>query len=155
MRHLQRFFLRFFLGFAGLAAIAGASIVLAADHAARAQIARTIRIVVPYAPGGTADIDLNAAARGRSARSNPPWPKKSADCRDWSWRRPCAPRRSGCLASCCAPGSSTRSMFPARWELWSQTSMNGEILLVCGSIRMQPMHSLRPVAKIHFHRETG
>ena len=52
MRHLQRFF----LGFAMLAAVAGAHIVLAADRQAAAQIARTIRIVVPYAPGGTADI---------------------------------------------------------------------------------------------------
>jgi tripartite-type tricarboxylate transporter receptor subunit TctC len=52
MRHLQRFF----LGFAMLAAVAGAYIVLAADRQAAAQIARTIRIVVPYAPGGTADI---------------------------------------------------------------------------------------------------
>jgi tripartite-type tricarboxylate transporter receptor subunit TctC len=41
---------------AGLAAVAASYIFLAADHTARAQIARTIRIVVPYAPGGTADI---------------------------------------------------------------------------------------------------
>jgi tripartite-type tricarboxylate transporter receptor subunit TctC len=52
MRHLPRFFLVLL----ALAAAAGAYIVLATDHAARAQIARTIRIVVPYAPGGTADI---------------------------------------------------------------------------------------------------
>src|SRR6516164_4968477 len=52
MRHLQRFF----LGFVVLVAVAGAYIVLTADRQAAAQIARTIRIVVPYAPGGTADI---------------------------------------------------------------------------------------------------
>jgi len=52
MRHLRRFFLLL----AVLAAGAGACFVLATDHSARAQIARTIRIVVPYAPGGTADI---------------------------------------------------------------------------------------------------
>src|SRR6516162_4414617 len=52
MRHLQRFF----LGFVVLVAVAGAYIVLTADRQAAAQIARTIRIIVPYAPGGTADI---------------------------------------------------------------------------------------------------
>ena len=52
MRHLQRFFLDFVV----LVAVAGAYIVLTADRQAAAQIARTIRIVVPYAPGGTADI---------------------------------------------------------------------------------------------------
>ncbi len=55
MKHLQRFFLGSFLGLAVLAAT-GASIVISTEHAARAQIARTIRIVVPYAPGGAADI---------------------------------------------------------------------------------------------------
>ena len=52
----MRLWQRFFLLLAVLAAGVGACIVLAADHSARAQIARTIRIVVPYAPGGTADI---------------------------------------------------------------------------------------------------
>ena len=41
---------------ATLAAAAASCIFLAADQSARAQIARTIRIVVPYAPGGAADI---------------------------------------------------------------------------------------------------
>jgi len=47
---------RFFMALAAVAAAAASYIFLATDHAARAQIARTIRIVVPYAPGGTADI---------------------------------------------------------------------------------------------------
>jgi hypothetical protein len=52
MRLLTRYF-----GFlAVLAAAAAAYIVLATDHQAAAQISRTIRIVVPYAPGGAADI---------------------------------------------------------------------------------------------------
>jgi tripartite-type tricarboxylate transporter receptor subunit TctC len=55
-RQAMRVLQRFFLLLAVLAAVAGACIVLATDHSARAQIARTIRIVVPYAPGGTADI---------------------------------------------------------------------------------------------------
>src|SRR5262245_56364746 len=64
MRHLQRFF----LGFLVLVAIAGAYIVLTADRQLAAQTARTIRIVVPYAPGGTADIvaRLVADQAGRS-----------------------------------------------------------------------------------------
>src|SRR5690349_982441 len=51
MRHLSRYCVV-------LAVLGGAAgcILLAGDHTARAQIARTIRIVVPYAPGGTADI---------------------------------------------------------------------------------------------------
>jgi tripartite-type tricarboxylate transporter receptor subunit TctC len=46
---------RHFAALAALLAVAS-GIVLTADHRAAAQIARTIRIVVPYAPGGTADI---------------------------------------------------------------------------------------------------
>jgi tripartite-type tricarboxylate transporter receptor subunit TctC len=51
MRDLQSSFLAFVT-----LAVAGAAIVLGVDHTARAQIARTIRIVVPYAPGGAADV---------------------------------------------------------------------------------------------------
>ena len=52
----MRFLARYFGLLATLAAAAASCIFLAADESARAQIARTIRIVVPYAPGGAADI---------------------------------------------------------------------------------------------------
>ena len=44
------------MALAAIAAAATVSIVVVTAHSARAQIARTIRIAVPYAPGGTADI---------------------------------------------------------------------------------------------------
>jgi tripartite-type tricarboxylate transporter receptor subunit TctC len=52
MKQLQRFFSLL----AVLATAVAAYIALATDHQAAAQIGRTIRIVVPYAPGGAADI---------------------------------------------------------------------------------------------------
>lgn len=48
--------MRLLARFLAVLAAAASCIVLTADHRAAAQIARTIRIVVPYAPGGTADI---------------------------------------------------------------------------------------------------
>ena len=47
---------RGFLFVAAVAASAGVCIVLASDRDARAQIEKTVRIVVPYAPGDAADI---------------------------------------------------------------------------------------------------